>query len=140
MKLFFEYKTPENSEIQAPYLAIILSDPLELNDIKLSALVDTGFDGEILIPKDIYNNLNLQAYEYGIDIVSHAETASGEHLELLSASGSIRLKGSDLTTIITIDSHEKCREVVIGRKFLELYYTLLKGPEKELEIELASPS
>lgn len=137
MKLSFEYQIPAYSEIQAPYLTIILSDPLETNSIELAALLDTGFDGEILIPKDIYDKLNLKAFEFSIDTVSIAETAAGEHLKLISASGSIKMKGLDLISTITVDSHEKCKEIIIGRKFLESYHTSLKGPEKELEIALA---
>ncbi|MHA1266111.1 MAG: clan AA aspartic protease [Candidatus Helarchaeota archaeon] len=136
MKLSFKYKTPVVSEIQAPYLPIILSDPLEIKSIEVTALIDTGFDGEILIPRDLYDDLNLKAYEYSMDVVSIAETATGEQLELISASGSVQIKGLDLISIITVDSHKKCREVIIGRQFLESYHTLLKGPEKELEIEL----
>lgn len=137
MKLSFNYKTPIYSTIEAPYLAIILSDPIERNNIELTALVDTGFDGEVLIPKDIYDKLNLKAFEYSLDIVSVAETASGELLELKSASGSIKIKGDDLISVITVDSHIKCKEVIIGRKFLESYHTFLQGPEKKIEIELA---
>jgi len=136
MKLTFKYRTPANSEVQAPYLRIALSDPLELNSIELAALVDTGFDGEVLIPKDIYDRLNLKAFEFSSGVVSIAETAAGEHLELLSASGSIKISGHDVISIITIDSHEKCKEVIVGRQFLESYHTLLKGPEKKLEIAL----
>jgi len=136
VKLSFKYKTPVVSEIQAPYLPIILSDPLEIKSIEVTALIDTGFDGEILIPRDLYDDLNLKAYEYSMDVVSIAETATGEQLELISASGSVQIKGLDLISIITVDSHKKCREVIIGRQFLESYHTLLKGPEKELEIEL----
>ncbi len=137
MKLSSKYQIPVYSEIPAPYLTIILSDPLEANSIELTALIDTGFDGEILIPKDIYDKLKLKAFEFSIDVVSIAETAAGEHLELLSASGSIKIKGLDLISTITVDSHEKCKEILLGRKFLESYHTFLKGPEKELEIALA---
>jgi len=137
MKLLVNYKIPIYSAIEAPYLAIILSDPLERKNIELTALIDTGFDGEILIPKGIYDKLNLKAFEYSSDIISVAETASGEHLELKSASGSIQIMGDDLISVITVDSHIKCKEVIIGRKFLESYHTLLQGPEKKLEIELA---
>ncbi|MHA1652337.1 MAG: clan AA aspartic protease [Candidatus Helarchaeota archaeon] len=137
MKLTFDYKIPVYSEIPAPYLIIILSDPLNIKEIELSALIDTGYDGELLIPPDIYDKLNLKAFEFSNDVVSIAETASGEHLELQSASGSIKIKGHDLITIITIDTHIRCKEVIIGRKFLESYNTLLKGPNKQVQLEFA---
>ena len=134
MTLIFAYKSPSNSDVPAPYLSLILSDPFEIKKVEITAIIDTGFDGEILIPKSIYDDLKLKSFEYSSDVISQAETASGEFLELISASGSVRIKGSNLLTIITIDSHEKCKEVLIGRKFLESYHTLLKGPERELEI------
>ncbi|MFX0063247.1 MAG: clan AA aspartic protease [Candidatus Hermodarchaeota archaeon] len=138
MKFSFSYQKPIISDIEAPYIPIILSDPLEQTSVEIKALVDTGYDGEILIPQDMYETLNLKTFEYSLDVVSMAETASGEHIRLLSASGAAKIKGSDITIIITIDSHQNCKEVLIGRKYLESYDILLKGQEKELEIEFVA--
>jgi len=77
----------------------------------------------------------LNAYEFNIDSISMVETASGERLELLSASGAVSIKGSEVQVIITIDSHEKCNEVIIGRKFIESYVTTLNGPAAEIIVE-----
>ncbi|MHA2244643.1 MAG: hypothetical protein ACXADY_06705 [Candidatus Hodarchaeales archaeon] len=53
----------------------------------------------------------------------------------MTANAAVKLKGYDLTSIVTIDSHERCKEVLIGRKFLDSYYLTLKGPDEELIIE-----
>ncbi|MFX0209918.1 MAG: hypothetical protein ACFFDT_28315 [Candidatus Hodarchaeota archaeon] len=135
MKTSFNYQKPAISDVLAPYLKITISDPFEGNKIEVNALLDTGFDGEILIPIKIYEDLNLQAFEFSQDILSFAETASGERLELLSASGAITLSGINVTIIVIIDSHSHCQEVLIGRKFLESYNTSMKGQDAIVELE-----
>lgn len=135
MKLQYSYRKPLISEISAPYIPLIISDPLENTTIEEFGLIDTGFDGELLIPLEIYNKLNLKAFEYGIDVVSIAETASGEQLRLITASAAVKIKGDEITSIITIDSHLNCKEILIGRKFLQSYHLALNGPEEELQIE-----
>ncbi len=131
----YKYRKQLISDLNAPYIPIIISDPLERNGIEQQALIDTGYDGEILIPKKIYEKLNLKAFEYSMDVISMAETTSGEQLRLLTASAAVKLKGDQLTSIVTIDCHEKCKEVLVGRKFLQSYYLTLKGPEETLTIE-----
>ena len=49
--------------------------------------------------------LNLQAFEYSLDVVSIAVTTSGEQLRLMTANAAVKLKGDELTSIVTIDSH-----------------------------------
>jgi len=131
----FSYKKPAISDVKAPYLPLIISDPLERVKIESQGLVDTGYDGELIIPMNMYDELSLNAYEFNIDSISMVETASGERLELLSASGAVSIKGSEVQVIITIDSHEKCNEVIIGRKFIESYVTTLNGPAAEIIVE-----
>ena len=105
MKQTFEYRKPLISDVNAPYIPLTISDPLENVKIERFGLIDTGFDGEILIPLELYNKLNLQAFEYSIDVVSIAETTSGEQLRLMTANAAVKLKGDELTSIVTIDSH-----------------------------------
>lgn len=135
MKYTFNYQKSIISDLSAPYIPLIISDPLEKQNIEEKALIDTGYDGEVLIPKTIYDKLNLRAFEYSMDVVSIAETASGEKLQLLSASAAITIKGDDLVSIVTIDCHENCKEILIGRKYLQSYHLTLKGPEEKLVID-----
>lgn len=136
MKISFAYRSSAISDIPAPYVKLVISDPFEERKSEAEALVDTGFDGEILIPFKIYEDLNLQAFEFGQDTLSIAETASGERLTLSSASGAAKILGANFSLIVTIDSHLRCQEVLIGRKFLEAFNTLMKGQEKQVELEL----
>ncbi len=136
MKTSFKYKKPPISDVLAPYLDISISDPFETSVIDASGLVDTGYDGELLIPSDLYETLKLEEFEFNQDSVVIAETASGEKLELLSASGAIKVKGLELAIIITIDTHDFCQEILIGRKFLESFNIILYGKKKNIDLEL----
>ena len=140
MTLTFSYRKPMISDVRAPYLPLLVSDPLEQASIEVQGLVDTGYDGELLIPREMYDKLSLNAFEFSLDSISIAETASGEQLELLSASGAISIKGSDTHVIVTIDSHDKYKEVIIGRKFLESYIATLKGPAAKITVEFMDPN
>ena len=104
MKLIFKYQEPLISNVAAPYIPLIISDPLERVILEQNGLIDTGFDGEILIPLELYDRLNLKAFEYSLDVVSLAETTSGEQLKLTTASAAVKLKGDETTSIVTIDS------------------------------------
>ncbi|MHA1972470.1 MAG: hypothetical protein ACTSW1_05745 [Candidatus Hodarchaeales archaeon] len=135
MKKTFQYKTPLVSDVEAPYLPLVLSDPLDMHSETVFGMIDTGYDGEILIPYQLFKELNLEAFEFSLDIVSYAETASGELLKLLSANASVMIEGIDISLLVIIDSHKECKEVLIGRRFLENYNLLLQGQLRKLEIE-----
>ncbi len=135
MKQSFDYKLID-SDVLAPVIELTLNDPTGKKEIKSNALIDTGYDGEVLIPIKLYNELNLSAFEFSENQFVNATSVTGEKCLLRSASGSTTIKGMDVLIDVIIDSNELISEVLIGRKFLEPFDLILKGKEKKAILEL----
>ncbi len=135
MKQSFDYKLID-SDVLAPVIELTLNDPTGKKEIKSNALIDTGYDGEVLIPIKLYNELNLSAFEFSENQFVNATSVTGEKCLLRSASGSATIKGMDVLIDVIIDSNELMSEVLIGRKFLEPFDLILKGKEKKAILEL----
>ncbi len=134
MKNIFDYKPSSSSSELAPYVDLLISDPLGSKSIECSAMIDTGYDGEIVVPVKLYDDLNLSAFEYSENLFAKAETITGEKFVLRTASGSVTVKGIDVSIVTTIDTHRSLTETLIGRKFLESFDVLLKGKDKKIEL------
>lgn len=134
MKNTFAYKPSTGSGELAPYVDLLISNPLGSKTIECTAMIDTGYDGEIVVPIKLYDDLNLAAFEYSENLFAKAETITGEKLVLRTASGSVTIRGIDVSIATTIDSHRTLTEPLIGRKFLETFDVILKGKDKKTEI------
>lgn len=131
------YNTPSYSNIGGPTLDIVVSNPVQSSSVELKGLIDTGYDGEIIVPFALFEKLNLFAFELGKDYFSIAETASGEQLSLTSAYGLLRIDVLELDVEVIIDTHNKCEETIIGRKFLEEFDLCLYGKQQAFEINIS---
>jgi len=131
------YQQLTYSDVEAPVLEIKLSDPLGINSTMANAIIDTGFDAELIIPIGIYQTLQLQQFELSKDQFSIAETASGEQLQLVSAYGIVEIPSIDLELDVLIDAHVKCQEILIGRKFLQEFNLSLFGKKSTFTINLS---
>ncbi|MHA1685300.1 MAG: clan AA aspartic protease [Candidatus Heimdallarchaeaceae archaeon] len=135
MKIKFNYRKPILSDIEAPYLEIVLSDPIGNHSVSCDALIDTGYDGELVVPMQVYKEINLDKFELSEEFFTIAETPTGENLKLNSANGLVKIKGFDIEIEVIIDSYRNCKEILIGRKLLEDFICVMNGPAKELSIE-----
>jgi len=132
------YDKPFNSEIHAPYL------PLKIQDLTgnflhpkkgiVNGLIDTGYDGFILVPLKIFEKLNLMTTELPPDQISFAETIVGEKFKLRTALGQVVIPEISLSLTIEIDTYPTCYEILIGRQLLEFIILILNGPKKILTI------
>ena len=135
----FSYKKPKISEVEAPILPIQIFDDTRThsypNQATTDALIDTGYDGFIMIPIKIFDALNLISSELPQDQVSMAETIVGEHLELRTALGYVEIPKLKISLSLEIDTYSNCAEILLGRQFLEYLVITLDGQQKELIIE-----
>src|SRR3990172_1113525 len=97
------YDVPLQNKIPAPFLEIVVSDPSGRKRVILSPMVDTGYDGALLLPLDTYNELSLYAYQYPDGEVV-GETVTGEKIDLLSAEAKIEISGLDFQTLAVVDA------------------------------------
>ena len=134
VKVIFPYRKPEHSEVLAPCLKIKLGDPFFHKSVDILALLDTGYDGYMLIPQAVFESLDLFSYQYP-DSSSVGEFITGEKIKLLSAEAAVKISGIDYDFIIAVDSLMECNETLIGLEFLSSLVTILDGPAGNLRIE-----
>ena len=136
----YKYKKPAISEVEAPFLPIkIYNEPKKAAyppKESVEALIDTGYDGYLIIPTKIFYDLKLNSSRIPQDQVLKAETITGDNLELITAFGHLELPDLNLIFAIEIDTTTHCSEILIGRRLLENLIIRLNGPKKELRVEL----
>jgi len=121
-----------------PHLEIVIESPSGLiypQQGSESAIVDTCFDGEILIPGPIYNYLDFQKYE---EISDSFQTAGSGALECTKANGTIFIPKINKTYEVEFHLDHKgqrnTRPVLIGNRFLKRFRLILDGPSEKLII------
>ncbi|TFF85256.1 MAG: clan AA aspartic protease [Promethearchaeota archaeon] len=135
----FSYKKPQISEIEAPFIPIKISDMTKITyypkDGTIDALIDTGYDGFLIVPFKIFKDLKLISSEFPEDQVPRVETITGENIELRTAIGNVEIPKLNIQFFIEIDTIPECSEILIGRQFLEKFIITLNGLDQELEIQ-----
>ena len=118
-------------------MTLLLKNYYETKKKKLKSLVDTGYDGDIVVPYSIYQELELNQHEYPDDQMGLIETTSGELIVLKSASAIIEFVEIDVSIVVVVDTFPRGSEVIIGRKLLESFRTILDGKDKKGIFEFA---
>ncbi|MFX1534343.1 MAG: hypothetical protein ACFFDI_08990 [Promethearchaeota archaeon] len=135
MSIEYLYKKPTLSDILGPYITnVIVKDLLGVNQKVIEVFIDTGYDGFLVLPINLYEELNMESFEVAEDEIPQVETFSGEKLTLRTANAVIEIPDLFEETIIEIDAHPHCKEPLIGRQLLEILVVTLNGIEKKLII------
>ncbi|MHA1972578.1 MAG: clan AA aspartic protease [Candidatus Hodarchaeales archaeon] len=136
MKVQFDYETTGYSDIFAPKIpSLIVKNLLATKSKKISVLIDTGFDGFLVIPEELFEELELYSFEVVEDEIPVVETFSGETFTLRTANAIIEINNLLNDTIIEVDTTPYCKEPLIGRQLLEIFKTTLDGPSQILVLE-----
>lgn len=135
MKNIFEYKSPFPDSSPMPMVTFDLSNALGKNTTRITAGLDTGFDGFLIIPSEVYNKLNLKVAKIPKTMSSYGMTISGERIEFNSSYGLITLTELFKEIEIEVDSTFNCLYPLVGRQLLSFFKTILNGPENSCEIE-----
>jgi len=124
-------KYSEAEVTPAPVLEVTLH-PLMQQTLKLTARVDTGFSGSLLVTIEQYLKLGLQMYEEPEKSVS-ARLATGVAVPLRASKGILPL-GSERIDC-PVYTTPMLLFPLLGRELLNLWRTTLDGPKKAVQIE-----
>ncbi len=119
------------SRVPVPVLSVTLSDPTSRSSAEVTPMVDTGFDGGLLLPLEQYLGLGLQDFEEpGGAFV--ARSALGLSVSLRSSRGvatvgGIRIQCSVYTSPLLL-------RPLLGRELLNGLVVTLDGPRNEMSI------
>jgi len=122
------------SKIPAPVVDITIKDLLGNNPTKVKALVDTGYDGYLIVPPAIYEHAGLTQFEIDLDAIPPLETFGGERISIRSANGLVLFEGFSEELLCEVDTHEICGESLIGRQLLALFRCTLDEPVEVLSL------
>lgn len=123
-----------------PYLGIRLKAPsgeeYPIANEKL-VMIDTGFSEEILLPKDLYEDLAFNMWEEPEP--EEFEIADGRVREMIVARGYILIPkiGSRSFPVRVhrfLNGEEGTNEIIIGVKFIKKFKLLLDGPAVKVRI------
>ena len=136
MNVEYKYEKTMCSEILAPKIPnLIIKNLLGSKETNISVLIDTGYDGFLVIPEEIYEKLDLDTFEVVEDEIPIVETITGEKITLRTAHSLLEIKELLPETIIEVDTSPHCTEPLIGRQLLELFIAILNGPDQTLKLE-----
>ncbi len=113
-----------------PVINGILKGPSRKEE--LSMIVDTGFEGHILIPSRLYKKFGFQKYEHSASEFPILETVAGMAIKIRSAPAELII--DDLQIEIDVWTMPECNEILLGLEVLDELILKLNGPEKVLEI------
>jgi clan AA aspartic protease len=124
LKTYYE----DNVKNYLPIIRALISDPLEERSVETDMVIDTGFQGGILIPLRTYLDLNLDLFE---EMKAMGETAIGGTVELRVSKviiklGKAKIRCSAYTTL-------GVKRSLMGREVLK-ELGLLYRPPKELKL------
>ena len=115
------------------YVPIVISNPLSGKKYpekgEILALIDTGFDGFLIIPEDIFNSLDALA--------THEATITGICCRVKAKISPIRIVIKDLNLSIDGEclTYEEAKEIILGIEALYKIRITFNGCRKEGKIE-----
>ena len=134
--IIFDFKVMYPGSTPTPTLNLIVEDLEGINSSTITAEVDTGFEGALLVPINVYNKLELMKSQLPPDFKNVAITASGEQIELFSAYAKLSIQNLINNLEIEIDAHSTCHHPLIGRELLSVLITIIHGPKQIIEFEM----
>ena len=109
MNVEYNYEKTVFSEILAPKIPdLIIKNLLGTKQTSVSVLIDTGYDGFLVIPEEIYEDLGLDTFEVVEDEIPIVETITGEKITLRTAHSLLEIKELLAETIVEVDTTPHC--------------------------------
>jgi len=99
-------------------------------------VVDTGYDGFLLIPYSIYKELELNKHELPKNLWDVGETISGEIIPLIASLCKVKVSNTSFETVV--ETFEGNKEFLVGISFLEKFITTLEGNTKRCCLQFSN--
>ncbi len=115
----------DNELNYAPFVKAVLHNPLGDKSIKIDLVIDTGFQGGVLIPLHTYIDLELNLFEEPKII---AQTAIGSKIELRASKVLVEING--LNILCRAYTTLGVRKPLLGREVLKKTGLLYRPPDK----------
>jgi len=94
--------------------------------------LDTGYSGEVLLPYDLYLQMEFRRWQYPREWWPAGTTASGQRLELIVSRGLVAVPALGQQFEVLVDTFVNNTRFLIGRAFLRRFQILLDGPSRQV--------
>ncbi len=121
----------KTTRVHFPVMKVVVSDPASRASAEVSPMVDTGFDGGLLLPLDQYLGLRLQDFEEP-EGTFVARSASGLTVSLRSSRGVAAVGGARFQC--NVYTSPLLIRALLGRELLNRLKVTLDGPKGELTV------
>jgi len=132
-KVAIEYQTDENRREKLPIIKVKIITPYqEYPGQWLEVLLDTGYDGGLLIPLDHFRNAGLSITELPVEEWDIAESITGETTLLQAAIANVRIDGIDDLFELRIETYQGNTALLLGLNGIKELFLCLDGPNQRL--------
>jgi clan AA aspartic protease len=122
------YREHECSPFRGAYvIPVVVSNPVSGAKAELESVIDTGFDGSIMVAAEAYHRLGLELRERPEDLFPVYRSLSGAFVFRRSFA-SAKLAGRDMDVEVVTPLHGVGKNL-IGRRVLSQFTTLLHREE-----------
>ena len=90
--------------------------------------LDTGYGGDVLVPWEMYVDLELYGWEYPEEQWSVGISVSGEEFEMPLSRGVLVVPRLGREFDVSMDTFEGNEQFLVGRGFIRRHKVLLDGP------------
>jgi len=119
-------------------MKISIKNPINGATLTHEGLLDTGYDGLILLSWDAYVELGLRKCELPRKLWSTGVSVTGEEFLLRAAYAEVELGRA--RRLVLVETYRDNVRRLVGRGFIEPYIAILDGPKKLLRVECESTS
>jgi len=128
----------ETLNYQAPRMKISVKNPITGTTLTHEGLLDTGYDGLILLHWNTYVELGLRKCELPRKLWPTGVSVTGEEFPLRTAYAEVEFDGA--RRLVPVETYRDNTRRLIGRGFIEPHVTILDGPKKLLRVECGNTS
>ena len=134
----WSYVTDKTSGVKYPVIGVAIENPVTgkvfPDEGEILASVDTGYEGFLLIPERVYNDMGFTLAEMEKDCWAVGETITGQEIELITAYATIKIPALKIEIKGQVETFKGNNEFIAGLSLLERLRVLLDGPRKKLVV------
>ncbi len=132
-KIALQYSFDENRRERLPIVRLKIITPYKEYPAQwLDALIDTGYDGGLLIPPAHYRNAGLAASEIPVEDWDIAESITGGTTLLQAAIAEVKIQGLEKSVELRIETFQGNTAILLGLNGIRTLFLCLDGPNQTI--------
>jgi predicted aspartyl protease len=132
-KIVLQYILDENRREKLPVIGLKIITPYREYPAQwLDVLIDTGYDGGLLIPPDQYRNAGLAGTELPVEDWDIAESITGGTTLLQAAIARVKIQGLEKSIELRVETFQGNTASLLGLNGIKTLFLCLDGPNQTI--------